>query len=280
MPWVAVTLEVEAGQSEAFSDALMEEGAESVWIEEPDAASSPHHSRLHALLTEGADPAALLGRAAAVTGVAVPPFATLAIADEDWVRKTQAQFAPLCLEGRLWIVPSWHEAPRDPAAAVVRLDPGMAFGTGSHPSTRLALGWLARRLAPGERVLDYGCGSGILAIAAAKLGAARIDGVDVDPHALVTAAENARANGVALRVFPPERLPPGAYDVVVANILSQPLIVLEPLLAARTRRGGRIALSGILAAQSAEVAAAYAGDFTMRVAAAEEGWDLLEGTRL
>jgi ribosomal protein L11 methyltransferase len=279
VPWVAVTLEVEAVQSEAFSDALMEEGAQSVWIDGPDAARDPLHSRLHALLAEGADPAALLGRAAAATGLAVPAFTTRAIADEDWVRKTQAQFAPLRLEGRLWIVPSWHEPPRDPAAAVVRLDPGMAFGTGSHPSTRLALGWLARRLAPGESLLDYGCGSGILAIAAAKLGAARVDGVDVDPQALVTAKKNARANGVALRVFPPERLPPGAYDVVVANILSQPLIVLEPMLAARTRRGGRIALSGILAAQSAEVAAAYAGDFAMRVAATQEGWDLLEGAR-
>jgi ribosomal protein L11 methyltransferase len=155
----------------------------------------------------------------------------------------------------------------------------MAFGTGSHPSTRLVLAWLARQLVPGTSVLDYGCGSGILAIAAAKLGAARVDGVDVDPQALVTAADNARDNGVALRVYPPERLPPGSYDVVVANILSQPLIVLEPLLAARTRRGGRIALAGILDAQSAEVAAAYAGDFTMRVAATEEGWNLLEGTR-
>ena len=276
MPWVAVTLEVDAAQSEAFSDALMEEGAQSVWIEEPGAP----RIRVHALLAQDADSAALLGRAAAATGLAVPHFATRAIADEDWVRRTQAQFAPLCLEDRLWIVPSWHDAPRDPGATVVRLDPGMAFGSGSHPSTRLVLGWLARRLGGGESVLDYGCGSGILAIAAAKLGAARVDGVDVDPQALATAVENARANGVALRVFPPERLPPGAYDVVVTNILSQPLIVLEPLLAARTRRGGRIALSGILSAQSAEVASAYAGDFTVHVAAAEEGWDLLEGTRL
>jgi len=275
VPWVAVTLEVGAAQSEAFSDALIEEGAQSVWIEEP-AAARP---RLHALLAEHADAAALLARAAAAARLELPPFQTRGIADEDWVRATQAQFAPLCVEGRLWIVPSWHEAPRDPAAAVVRLDPGLAFGTGSHPSTRLVLAWLARQLAPGSSVLDYGCGSGILAIAAAKLGAARADGVDVDPQALATAADNARINGVALRTFPPERLPPGTYDVVVANILSQPLIVLEPLLAARTRRGGRIALSGILAAQSAEVAAAYAGGFTMRVAASEEGWDLLEGMR-
>jgi ribosomal protein L11 methyltransferase len=275
VPWVGVTLEVEAAQAEAFSDALMEEGAQSVWLEEP---AAPRQ-RLHALLAERADAAKLLARAAAAAGLELPRYETRAVADEDWVRATQAQFAPLRLEGRLWIVPSWHEAPGDPAAAVVRLDPGMAFGTGSHPSTRLVLAWLARQLAPGARVLDYGCGSGILAIAAAKLGAASADAVDVDPQALATAADNARANGVALRVFPPERLPPGSYDVVMANILSQPLIVLEPLLAARTRHGGRIVLSGILDAQSAEVAAAYAGDFAMRVAACEEGWDLLEGIR-
>ncbi|HEX9184990.1 MAG TPA: 50S ribosomal protein L11 methyltransferase [Burkholderiales bacterium] len=275
MPWLAVTLEVEAALAEAFCDALMEEGAQSVWVEQPGAP----RQRLHALLEQRADAAALVARAAAAAGLARPQFRAHAVADEDWVRATQAQFAPLCLEGRLWIVPTWHEAPPDPAAAVVRLDPGLAFGTGSHPSTRLVLAWLARSLAPGATLLDYGCGSGILAIAAAKLGAASVDGVDVDPQALATAAENALANGVALHVFPPEQLPPGAYDVVVANILSQPLIVLEPLLAARTRRGGRIALSGILDAQSAEVAAAYAGDFDMQVVASEEGWELLEGVR-
>ena len=275
MPWLALTLEVEAAQAEALSDALMEQGAQSVWIEEPERP----RSRLHALLAQEADPAALLGSAAAQAGIQAPAFAVQPVADQDWVRATQAQSAPLCLEGRLWIVPSWREAPPDPHTAVVRLDPGMAFGTGSHPSTRLVLRWLARTLAPGASVLDYGCGSGILAIAAAKLGAVHVDAVDVDPMALAATMDNARANDVALRALPPERLPPGDYDVVVANILSQPLIVLEPLLAARTRRGGRIALAGILAAQSAEVVAAYAGDFDARVAASEEGWDLVEGQR-
>ena len=275
MPWLALTLEVEAAQVEALSDALMEQGAQSVWIEEPERP----RSRLHALLAQEADPAALLGSAAAQAGIQAPAFALQPIADQDWVRATQAQFAPLCLGSRLWIVPSWHEAPCDPHAAVVRLDPGMAFGTGSHPSTRLVLRWLARTLAPGASVLDYGCGSGILAIAAAKLGSVRIDAVDVDPLALAATMDNARANEVELRALPPERLPPGDYDVVVANILSQPLMVLEPLLAARTRRGGRIALAGILAAQSAEVVAAYAGDFDARVVASEEGWDLVEGQR-
>ena len=275
MPWLALTLEVAPAQAEALSDALMEQGAQSVWIEEPERS----RSRLHALLAQEADPAMLLGSAAAQAGIQAPAFALQPIADQDWVRATQAQFAPLCLGGRLWIVPSWHEAPCDPHAAVVRLDPGMAFGTGSHPSTRLVLRWLARTLAPAASVLDYGCGSGILAIAAAKLGSVRIDAVDVDPLALAATMDNARANDVALRALPPERLPPGDYDVVVANILSQPLIVLEPLFAARTRRGGRIALAGILAAQSAEVVAAYAGDFDARVVASEEGWDLVEGQR-
>jgi len=275
VPWLALTLEVEAAQAEALSDALMEQGAQSVWIDEADRP----RSRVHALLAQDADPAALLGGAAALAGMPAPAFAVQPLADQDWVRATQAQFAPLCLGGRLWIVPSWHEAPCDPHAAVVRLDPGMAFGTGSHPSTRLVLRWLARTLAPAASVLDYGCGSGILAIAAAKLGSVRIDAVDVDPLALEATMDNARANEVALRALPPERLPPGDYDVVVANILSQPLIVLEPLFAARTRRGGRIALAGILAAQSAEVVAAYAGDFDARVSASEEGWDLVEGQR-
>ena len=273
MPWLALTLEVEAAQAEPLSDALMEQGAHSVWIEEPERP----RNRLHALLALDAVPAALLGSAAARAGIRAPAFAIQSVADQDWVRATQAQFAPTCIAGRLWIVPSWHQPPAH--GALVRLDPGLAFGTGSHASTRLVLGWLARRLAPGASVLDYGCGSGILAIAAAKLGAARVDAVDVDPQALATTTDNARANGVGLRAYAPERLPPGDYDVVVANILSQPLIVLEPLLAARTRHGGCIALAGILAAQSAEVAAAYAGDFDARVAASDDGWDLVEGRR-
>jgi ribosomal protein L11 methyltransferase len=175
-------------------------------------------------------------------------------------------------------VPSWDEPPSD-AGVVLRLDPGLAFGTGSHPSTRLVLAWLAATDLAGARVLDYGCGSGILAIAAARLGAARVDAVDLDDDALSATGGNARANGVAVRAFAPERLPPGDYDFVVANILAQPLIVLEPLLAARTRAGGHIALAGILEAQAAEVTAAYGGHFAAHVAAREEGWALIEGAR-
>jgi len=270
VPWLALTLEVAAAQAEPLCDALLEQGAQSVWIEPP--------GRLHALLPERSDARATLGLAAAAAGQDVPPFRTYVVADEDWVRATQAQFGPQCIAGKLCIVPSWHEAPRG-EGVVLRLDPGLAFGTGSHPTTRLMLGWLASVSLAGARVLDYGCGSGILGIAAAKLGAARVDAVDLDADALCATGGNARANGVAVRAFAPERLPPGDYDVVVANILAQPLIVLEPLLAARARPGGRVALAGILEAQAAEVAAAYGEHFAARVAAREEDWALIEGER-
>jgi ribosomal protein L11 methyltransferase len=270
VPWLALTLEIAAAQAETLADALLEQGAQSVWIEP--------RGRLHALLPERCDAAATLGLAAAAAGQTVPAFRTCEVADEDWVRATQAQFGAQCVGGRLWIVPSWDEPPPG-AGVVLRLDPGLAFGTGSHPTTRLVLAWLAAAPLAGARVLDYGCGSGILAIAAAKLGAARVDALDLDDDALSATGGNARANGVAVSAFAPERLPPGDYDVVVANILAQPLIVLEPLLAARTRAGGRIALAGILEAQAAEVAAAYGAHFAARVAAREEGWALIEGER-
>jgi ribosomal protein L11 methyltransferase len=274
MPWLALTLEVAAAQAETLSDALLEQGAQSVWIDEP----GQIRRRLHALFDASADAASLLGAAATAAGCPLPPYRAYDVADEDWVRATQAQFGPLCVAGKLWIVPSWDEPPSD-AGVVLRLDPGLAFGTGSHPSTRLVLAWLAATDLAGARVLDYGCGSGILAIAAARLGAARVDAVDLDDDALSATGGNARANGVAVRAFAPERLPPGDYDFVVANILAQPLIVLEPLLAARTRAGGHIALAGILEAQAAEVTAAYGGHFAAHVAAREEGWALIEGAR-
>jgi len=207
-----------------------------------------------------------------------PHFTTARIEEQDWVRRTQSQFRPFEAAADLWVVPSWH-APPDPSAIVLRLDPGLAFGSGHHASTRLALAWLARTLRGGESVLDYGCGSGILAIAAAKLGARRIAAVDLDPQALEAAAANARANNVDLRVTSPDALPAGDYDLVVANILAQPLIQLEPILAARARAGAHLGLSGVLEAQVPELSVAYAPDFEVRVAAVEEGWALIEGRR-
>jgi ribosomal protein L11 methyltransferase len=272
MPWLAVTLEMDAAGAEALSEALLEAGADSASLDHPGAP----RVQLTALFSMETRIETALAAAAASCGMAAPPAYALArLEDDDWVRRSQAQFAPLQIGARLWVGPSWHKPP--PGIAVVTLDPGLAFGTGSHPTTRLVLRFLEKSVAGGERVLDYGCGSGILAIAAAKLGAGRIGATDIDAGALETAAANALANGVAIELRAPQDLGPGSYDIVVANILAQPLIVLAPLLAARTAPGGRIALSGILQSQAAEVAAAYAPWFDVGPGATEEGWALVEG---
>lgn len=273
MSWLGLSLELDAAAAEAFSEALLDAGAQSVALENLDA---PRRT-LHALLLDDADARRMVGLAAVAAGIAAPPFSAREVADEDWVRRTQAQFTPVEIGARLWVGPTWHRAPAGRAA--VQLDPGLAFGTGSHSTTRLVLAFLDRTVAGGESVLDYGCGSGILAIAAAKLGAARIDAVDLDPQAVETTAANARANGVVLRAALPEALAAVTYDIVVSNILAQPLIVLAPLLAARCNAGGRIALSGILESQAADVSAAYDGLFDMGISATEQGWALLEGVR-
>ncbi|HUQ24604.1 MAG TPA: 50S ribosomal protein L11 methyltransferase [Burkholderiales bacterium] len=269
MPWLAVTLDLDAGTAEAFGDALLAAGAQSVALEA---------GRLSAILGPNEDARAMIAAAARSAGVESPGFTTEKLADQDWVRSSQAQFAPLRV-GRLWIGPTWHEPSAD-ARAIVRIDPGLAFGTGSHPTTKLVLGFLEKSVRAGERVLDYGCGSGILAIAAAKLGAADVDAVDVDPQAVETTAMNARLNQIALRALLPESIPAeAAYDLVVSNILFQPLVVLAPLLGARTKRGGRIALAGILDAQAEELVAAYSPWFDAASADSEEGWTLVTGTR-
>ena len=273
MPWLGLSLEVDAATAEPFSEALIEAGAQSVSLDNLDAP----RPTLHAVLVRDTDAAGLVRLVSASLNLPAPRFSTREIADADWVRETQAQFAPAEIGARLWIGPTWHRAPAD--RVVVRLDPGLAFGTGTHPTTRLVLSFLDRHIRGGERVLDYGCGSGILAIAAAKLGAASVDAVDVDPQAVETAAANAQANRVALRAALPEALAATTYDIVVSNILAQPLVILAPLLAARTAPGGRIALSGILESQAAELMAAYAAFFDMQVSAAEDAWALLEGRR-
>lgn len=281
MPWLSITLELDAPQAEALSEALIEAGADSVALDpvvEAAADAAGTRMRLTALAARDADPAALVAAAARSAGMPAPAYAVASLADEDWVGRAQAQFGPIRISANLWIVPSWH-APPDPAARVARLDPGLAFGTGSHSSTRLILQFLEKSVRAGDRVLDYGCGSGILAIVAGLLGAGEIAATDIDPLALETTAANAAHNGVAVNVVTPDRLPPGTYDLVLANILAGPLIALEPLLAERTRTGGRIALSGILEAQASEVIGAYARDFDIAVGALDEGWALVEGTR-
>jgi len=262
--------------ADAFSEALMDAGAQSVSLE-----TAGERMRLEALAPAQADGDALVREAAHALGLAAPIFRTGRVEDEDWVRRSQSQFGPIRVSDALWIVPSWHEPPAQ-AATVVRLDPGLAFGTGSHVSTRLILQRLEPLLRGGAaqpRVLDYGCGSGILAIVAARLGAGEIAAVDIDPQALEATSANAAANGVQLAVCAPESLPEEGYDVVLANILAGPLIALEPLLAARTRPGGRILLSGILETQAAAVVQAYSADFVVSVTATDEGWALVEGRR-
>jgi len=270
MPWLALTLQVERSAAEAFSDALLEAGAQSVSLEVS--------GNVTAILSIDEDSNALIADAARAAGIAPPAFSAETLDDQDWVRASQAQFAPVAIGDRLWIGPGWHEPPGGRIA--VRIDPGLAFGTGSHPSTKLVLAFLERTLRGGERVLDYGCGSGILAIAAAKLGAAHVDAVDLDPQAVQTTRANASANGVELNSALPDALPAAGYDIVVSNILAQPLIVLAPLLARGASRGAsRIALSGILEAQAGEVAGAYEPWFDMRLDAREDGWALLVGNR-
>ncbi|WP_157263526.1 50S ribosomal protein L11 methyltransferase [Azohydromonas aeria] len=200
-----------------------------------------------------------------------------AVADQDWVRLTQSQFAPVEITPEFWIVPSWHEAPAQ-AQAVIRLDPGLAFGTGTHPTTRMCLRWTARqpaeRRARWQRVLDYGCGSGILAIGAALHGARDIDAVDIDPAAVQATLDNAQANGVQLRAGLPD-LVQGQYPLVLANILATPLKLLAPLLAGHVAPGGDLVLAGILERQADELKAAYAPWCALEVSDQEDGWILM-----
>lgn len=199
--------------------------------------------------------------------------------DQDWVRLTQSQFAPVDITPDFWIVPTWHEPPAQ-AQRVIRLDPGLAFGTGTHPTTRMCLRWTAARArtAPLGRVLDYGCGSGILAIGAAKFGATDIDAVDIDPAAVESTRANAQANAVRVRSGLPEAAA-GVYDTVFANILATPLRVLAPLLCAHVAPGGHLVLAGILERQVDELREAYAPWLALGVADAEDGWVLMTAER-
>lgn len=289
--WLSLKIAADQEQAESLADALLAAGALAVSIEDRDAGTAAEEAQFGepgeaeprawrrnwvvALLPDGTDVPTLLAR----LGLAANAEHTVeAVPEQDWVRLTQAQFNPIRITDRLWIVPSWHVAPR-PDAVNIELDPGLAFGTGSHPTTRLCLIWLADHLHGGEMVLDYGCGSGILAIAAARLGAARVVGVDIDPQAVTAARDNALRNHVQVEFCLPEGAPPMQADILVANILTNPLKALAPLLAGRVRPGGQIVLSGILEAQADEVIAAYAPWFDLSLSGLEEGWALLAGAR-
>lgn len=291
--WVSVALETDAAHAEALSDALLAAGAISVSVEdalagtehetpqfgEPGSPTTPlwEDSRVVALFEPADDLIARITAAASDAGIVELPQLSLdTVAEQDWVRLTQSQFEPIRISARLWIVPSWHSAP-DPSAINLELDPGLAFGTGSHPTTRLCLEWLEQVIQPGISLLDYGCGSGILGIAALKLGAGEVLGVDIDRTALSAAADNALRNHVALRLAHSSATLVENFDCVVANILTNPLMLLAPLLVARLKPGGRLALSGVLESQASQVIHAYAPFLPLVVGAVHEGWVRLEG---
>lgn len=295
MSWQNVSFLTDASHAEPMCDALLEAGALSASIEDADAGTPDEqpqfgepgsvntpgwaHSKVVVLLEPDADAATILGEAASAIGLAeAPAFSVEPVAEQNWVQLTQSQFDPIRVSERLWIVPSWHESP-DPAAINLILDPGMAFGTGSHPTTRLCLEWLERNVSAGNTVLDYGCGSGILAIAAARLGAGHVAGVDIDPQAVDAAKANAERNGVTALFVDSAAPVAGEYDVVVANILSNPLRVLAPAICAHVRSGGRLALSGILREQADEIVAIYAQWIPLQVADVREDWVCLAGTK-
>ncbi|MDP2432509.1 MAG: 50S ribosomal protein L11 methyltransferase [Pseudomonadota bacterium] len=291
MAWLSLKLAANQEEAEGLADALMDAGALSVSTEDRDAGTDAelpqfgepglddpkawNRNWVVALLDADSDLATLFAR----LGLAPDHEHEIErVEEQDWVRLTQSQFEPIPISQRLWIVPSWHVAP-DPEAITLVLDPGLAFGTGSHPTTRLCLQWLEANLTGKESVLDYGCGSGILAIAAVKLGAGNVVGVDVDTQAVTSSRDNAERNQVQASFHLPDTAPTGQFDVLVANILTNPLKALMPLLAARVKSGGRIALSGILAEQAEEVMAIYGQAFTMRLWKEEEGWVCLEGVK-
>jgi len=298
--WHELVIEVGQPDAEPWSDALLEAGALSVQADDADAESpdeQPQYGEpgmpgaaaaavpgwqrtlLSALIEEHVDPQQVLTRAAELLSRPVPGIQSIrTVADQDWVRLTQSQFDPIEIGDRLVITPSWHDTAPGNRIPIV-LDPGLAFGTGSHPTTRLCLQWLEQHLIAGASLIDYGCGSGILAIAAAKLGASVVTAIDIDPQALRASRDNAAINRVELNILSTDQPAPPAADIVVANILSSPLKVLAPMLCQLVRPGGRLVISGVLERQIDEVCAAYAAHLPLTVADVAQGWACLSARK-
>ncbi|MDO8651369.1 MAG: 50S ribosomal protein L11 methyltransferase [Undibacterium sp.] len=299
MGWIEIIIEVAREHAESLSDALMDAGALSVSVEDADEGTEAERplfgepgmepdenawdrSRVVALAATDIDHAQMVADAAAAISLAqIPTYTTRSVADQDWVRLTQSQFEPIHIGKNIWVVPSWHEIP-DANALVLELDPGLAFGTGSHPTTRLCMEWLEAHAPQDLSVLDYGCGSGILAMVAKKLHAKSVVGVDIDPQAIESANFNAERNHCEIEFSLPKEFAvahPSSqkFDVVVANILSSPLKLMAPMLSGRVAPGGALILSGVLSRQAEEVAAAYAPFIQLSVWAEHEGWVALSG---
>lgn len=295
---VELTLLCVAANAEAVSDALIDDhGALSASVEDADAGTDAEQalfgepgmtppgswdrSVVKALFLQADDANRAMNDLRTVWDAAVRLRSIEPMPDQDWVTLTQAQFAPTEITLGFWIVPSWHEPPPQ-ASHVIRLDPGMAFGTGTHPTTRMCLRWLARRsqgsVPPWQRVLDYGCGSGILAISAARFGAASVEAVDIDPLAVEATRANARINSVSIRSGLPDTAH-GCYGLVLANILATPLKLLAPVLCGHLDAGGDLVLAGLLERQADDIAEVYAPWLDLAVSDTEEGWVLMTGTR-
>ena len=292
MPWLQLTLESTRDDAQRLADALEEAGAVSVSLEGADAEplfetdwhdTTPvwKQTRVVALFSEDTDTTAVMNMVTALLSLPAPPaFTAAAVADQDWVRVWMDRWQPLHFGANLWVVPSWLTPPVPDAANII-LDPGMAFGTGTHATTAMCLEWLAAHPPRNLEVIDYGCGSGILAIAALKLGAAHALATDTDPQALAVSHENAERNQVTERLvlYLPEAVPAQANaDVVLANILAGPLVQLAPRLTALVRPGGKLILSGLLANQATEVEAAYAAHFVFE-RRVHDGWAMLAGQK-
>ncbi|TVP54316.1 MAG: 50S ribosomal protein L11 methyltransferase [Halomonadaceae bacterium] len=295
MPWIHLHIHTDPDQAEILEDLLLAAGSAAVTMQdqedqplyEPELGSTPlwQSTRVTGLFDAGADVESLKEQIAAdfhqQTQSALEHIEVELVADQDWERAWMDDFHPIPFGERLWICPSWHTPPQEDAVNLM-LDPGLAFGTGTHPTTALCLKWLDGEDVTDLEVVDYGCGSGVLGLAALLLGASTVLGTDTDPQALDASRENARRNQIAeerLQLFVPESMPDSQCDLLLANILAQPLMSLAPALAQRVRPDGRILLSGILASQAEELISRYSDWFAMAEAVEQDGWVRLEGRR-
>jgi ribosomal protein L11 methyltransferase len=294
MAWLSLKIAAQDNTADLISDTLMEQGALSAIIEDANADTLDEQpifgepgdpppgiwqqNLVSALFDEGVDVQKVMADLARLTKLPSLHYTTEVIQEQDWVRATQSQFDPIKITDDLWIVPTWHSAPNANAINIV-LDPGLAFGTGSHPTTHLCLAWLSQTVKTDQSVLDYGCGSGILAIAAKKLGASKVVGTDIDAQAIQASLYNAEQNAVQAGFYHANDYQTEEYDIVVANILSSALSVLAPALAKSCKSGGKIALSGILKEQAEAVSAIYAPWFDMQAPVYMDAWVLLTGSK-